>query len=160
MEGLKRLPEQNRIREENAKYVNNLLEELPGISPMKTDERETKKAYFNFSFRYNKETFKNVPVQKFRDALTKELGIDAEPSYESLNKCSLYVPLTKPARHNLNIEHWQYLNPSRFELPVCEKIYNEESICLHHKVLMGGKDDMDMLVYAIKKLYENANELI
>ena len=160
VEGLKRLPEQNRIREENAKYVNNLLEELPGISPMKTDERETKKAYFNFSFRYNKETFKNVPVQKFRNALTKELGIDAEPSYESLNKCSLYVPLTKPARYNLNIEHWQNLNPSRFELPVCDKIYNEESICLHHKVLMGGKDDMDMLVYAIKKLYDNANELI
>ena len=88
------------------------------------------------------------------------MGIDVEPSYEPLNKCSLYVPLTKPARHNLNTEHWKNLDPSRFELPVCEKIFKEESICLHHKVLMGGKDDMDMLIEAIKKIYDNTDELL
>jgi L-glutamine:2-deoxy-scyllo-inosose/3-amino-2,3-dideoxy-scyllo-inosose aminotransferase len=51
IESLKRLPEQNQIRDENAKYVNSLLAELPGILPMRGDQRETKGAYYNFSFR-------------------------------------------------------------------------------------------------------------
>ena len=41
IEGLKRLPEQNRLREENAIYLNSLLKEIPGIKPMRRDKRET-----------------------------------------------------------------------------------------------------------------------
>ena len=30
---------------------------------------------------------------------------------------------------------------------------------MHHKVLMGTKTDMDMIVNAIKKIYDSADEL-
>ena len=160
VEGLKRLPEQNKIRDENGIYINSLLKDIPGIIPMRRDERETKEAYFNFSFRYIKEEFKNLPVDKFREALSAELGISAEPSYEPLNNAALYVPHTKPARHKLNEKYWDNIDPARFSLPVCERIYNEESVCLHHKVLMGTKEDMDIIVEAIKKIYDNVDELI
>ena len=159
VEGLKRLPEQNRRRDENAIYLNSKLAELPGVQPMKRDERETLEAYFNFSFRYNADEFKGLPVDKFRKALEKELGTEVEPSYEPLNNCALYVPLTKPARHKLSDEYWEAINPARFNLPVCEKVYNEQSVCMHHSVLMGGKEDMDIIVEAIKKIYDNADEL-
>ncbi len=160
IEGLKRLPEQNKIREENGEYINARLAEIPGVAPMKRDPRETKKAYFNFSFRYLKDEFKGLPVEKFREALDAELGIQAEPSYEPLNNCSLYVPLTKPSRHRITEEYWKAIDPSRFDLPVCEKIYNEGSVCMHHKVLMGTKEDMDIIIDAIKKIYDNAEELM
>ncbi len=160
LEGLKRLPGQNKIREENGDYINSLISEMPGIKPMKRDARETKKAYFNFAFRYHKENFKNLPIEKFREALEAEIGISVEPSYEPLNKCSLYVPLTKPSRYKLNEEYWNDINPARFKLPICERIYNEESICLHHKVLMGTKNDMDIIIKAIKKIYDSAEELL
>ena len=160
LEGLKRLPGQNKIREENGDYINSLISEMPGIKPMKRDARETKKAYFNFAFQYHKEDFKNLPVEKFREALEAEIGISVEPSYEPLNKCSLYVPLTKPSRYKLNEEYWNDINPARFKLPICERIYNEESICLHHKVLMGTKNDMDIIIKAIKKIYDSAEELL
>jgi len=159
VEGLKRLPAQNDVRDENGIYINSLLKDIPGIKPMRRDERETKEAYFNFAFRYNKDEFKGLPVQKFREALEAELGISVDGSYEPLNNASLYVPLTKPSRHKLNDEYWKNIDPSRFTLPVCEKIYNEESVCMHHKVLMGTKDDMDLIISAIKKIYENADEL-
>ncbi len=159
VEGLKRLPEQNRVRDENAIYLNERLRELPGVQPMKRDERETLEAYFNFSFRYNADEFKGLPVDKFRKALEKELGAEIEPSYEPLNNCALYVPLTKPSRHKLSDEYWEAINPARFSLPVCEKVYNEQSVCMHHSVLMGGKEDMDIVVDAIKKIYDNADEL-
>ncbi len=160
VEGLKRLPEQNQIRDENGIYINSLLKNIPGITPMRRDERETKEAYFNFSFRYKKEAFNNLPVEKFRKALSAELGISVEPSYEPLNKASLYVPHTKPARHKLNDQYWKDINPTRFSLPVCERIYKEESVCFHHKILMGTKEDMEIIVNAIKKIYDNVDELL
>jgi L-glutamine:2-deoxy-scyllo-inosose/3-amino-2,3-dideoxy-scyllo-inosose aminotransferase len=160
IEGLKRLPMQNQVRDENGIYLNSLLAGIAGVIPMKRDERETKEAYFNFSFRYSKDKFKGLQVSKFREALTAELGIQVSPSYEPLNKCSLYVPLTKPARHRLNESYWKEIDPSRFNLPVCDRIYHEESVCMHHKILMGTRTDMEMIVAAITKIYDHAETLL
>jgi len=159
IEGLKRLPEQNSIRDNNGIYVNSLLSDLPGVRPMRRDKRETKEAYFNFAFRYIKDEFKGIPVEKFRKALESEIGIGVEGSYEPLNHCSLYVPLTKPSRYKLNDTQWKAIDPSRFDLPVCKKIHEEESICIHHKILLGSNVDMDLIAAAIKKIYDNAAEL-
>jgi L-glutamine:2-deoxy-scyllo-inosose/3-amino-2,3-dideoxy-scyllo-inosose aminotransferase len=159
IESLKRLPEQNQIRYENAKYVNSLLAELPGIQPMRGDQRETMGAYYNFSFRYKKDEFKGLDVSKFREALGKELGCPVEPSYEPLNACALYAPHTKPWRHKLSEKHWKEINPAGFNLPVCHRIYEEESVCFHHSILMGTKADMDLIIKAIEKIYDNVQEL-
>ena len=159
MEGLKRLPAQNQVRDENALYVNSLLAQLPGIQPMRRDERETLCAYYIFSFRYDQNEFKELPVAKFRPALAKELGCTVEPSNEPLGACPLYTPHTKPSRHKLSDSHWQQIDPARFDLPVCRRIYEEESVCFHHSVLMGSKDDMDLMVNAIQKIYDHAEEL-
>jgi len=159
VEGLKRLPSQNKVRDENGIYLSSLLESIPGVMSMRRDIRETKEAYFNFAFRYNQAEFKGLPVQKFRAALTAELGIEVAASYIPLNKCSLYVPHTKPARHKLSEEYWAAINPERFELPVCDKIHYEGSACIHHKILMGTKADMDLVAAAIRKVYDNADNL-
>jgi L-glutamine:2-deoxy-scyllo-inosose/3-amino-2,3-dideoxy-scyllo-inosose aminotransferase len=159
VEGLKRLPGQNLIRDENAVYLNSVIRKIPGIVPIRRDKRETREAYYNFSFRYIKDEFRGLPVKKFRAALSAELGIEVASSYIPLNKCSLYVPLTKPSRHKLNDEYWKAIDPSRFDLPVCEKIHNEESACIHHKILMGSKADMDLIADAIRKTYDNAGSL-
>jgi L-glutamine:2-deoxy-scyllo-inosose/3-amino-2,3-dideoxy-scyllo-inosose aminotransferase len=158
IEGLKRLPEQNKVRDENGAYLNSLFLDIPGVTPLKRDKRETKKAYFNFAFRYNKDEFKGLSIDKFRSALEAEIGIGVDSSYEPLNNCSLYVPHTKPARHKLNDAYWKAIDPSQFSLPVSEKIHKEESVCIHHKVLMGTKADMDMIATAIKKIYTNIDE--
>jgi L-glutamine:2-deoxy-scyllo-inosose/3-amino-2,3-dideoxy-scyllo-inosose aminotransferase len=159
IEGLKRMPEQNRVRDENGIYMNSLLADMPEVRPVRRDKRETKEAYFNFAFRYNRSEFKDLPVKKFRAALTAEIGIEVAPSYIPLNKCSLYVPLTKPTRHKLNDQYWHDIDPARFELPLCDRIHFEESVCIHHKILMGSKSDMDQIASAIKKVYDNAEAL-
>jgi L-glutamine:2-deoxy-scyllo-inosose/3-amino-2,3-dideoxy-scyllo-inosose aminotransferase len=159
IEGLKRLPDQNRTRDENAVYLNSLLSAIPGVYPVRRDKRETKEAYFNFAFRYARSEFKGLPAKEFRAALTAELGIEVTASYIPLNKCSLYVPLTKPASHKLNDEYWTAIDPSRFDLPVCNRIHLEGSACIHHKILMGTKDDMDLIALAVRKVYDHAEEL-
>jgi len=160
IEGLKRLPGQNATRDENGAYLNELLKEIPGVTPLKRDDRETKKAYFNFAFRYDKNKFKGLSIKKFRSALEAELCIVVDACYEPLNNCPLYVPHTKPARHKLNAAYWEAIDPTRFRLPVCERIFEEESVCLHHKILMGTRADMDLIATAIKKIYTNAEELL
>ncbi len=160
IEGLKRLPEQNSIRDRNGLYMNSLLEDLSGVSPMRRDKRETKEAYFNFAFRYNKEDFNGLPVGKFRKALESELGIGVDSSYEPLNMCSLYVPLTKPSRYKINDKHWAAIDPSRFSLPISERIFKEESVCVHNKILLGSQADMDLIAEAIRKIYDNVIELL
>ncbi len=143
-----------------ASTLNSLIEKLPGVHPMKRDAKETKEAYFNFAFRYNKNEFKGLPIAKFREALTAEIGISVTASYEPLNKCSLYVPHTKPSKHKLNDEYWAAIDPKRFDLPVCDRIYFEESVCIHHKILLGTKADMEMIASAIQKIYDNAEALL
>ena len=160
LEGLKKLPQQNKLREENAAYLNTLLAQLPGILPMRSDEREAQKAYYNFSLRYDKNEFEDLPTEKFREALGKELGCTVEPSYEPLNNCALYKPQTKPSRYKIDERHWQEIDPTRFSLPVCEKIFHEQSVCFHHSVLMGDKNDLEMIADAINKIYKYTEELL
>ncbi|MHC4167868.1 MAG: DegT/DnrJ/EryC1/StrS family aminotransferase [Planctomycetota bacterium] len=160
IESLRRLPEQNALRDENAVYLNSLLAQLPGISPIRRDKRETAGAYYNFSFRYHADEFKGLDVSKFREAMAAELGCDVEASYEPLDACALYTPHTKPRRHKLTDEHWRQIDPARFSLPVCHRIHSAESVCFHHTILMGTKADVDLLAEAIEKIRDNAEELL
>jgi L-glutamine:2-deoxy-scyllo-inosose/3-amino-2,3-dideoxy-scyllo-inosose aminotransferase len=158
LEGLKRLPEQNRRRAENAQYLNARLTEIPGVTPIREDPRETERAYFNFAFRYFKEEFGGLSVQRFRKALAAELGIEVESSYEPLNNCPLYRPQTKK-RYHLSDEYWQEIDPTRFDLPVSKRIFEEESINIHHILLMGSKPDMDQVVEGIEKIRASSSAL-
>jgi L-glutamine:2-deoxy-scyllo-inosose/3-amino-2,3-dideoxy-scyllo-inosose aminotransferase len=159
LEQLARLPEQNTVRDANAIYFNEQLSKLPGVLPMRRDERETAEAYFNFAFRYQQAEFKDLPAQTFREALGAELGCTVEASYEPLNACPLYTPHTKPRRHKITDAYFAQLDPTRFELPVCERIYRDESVCLHHNVLMGTRADMDLMLEAIGKIYDHVDAL-
>ncbi|MBN1509849.1 MAG: DegT/DnrJ/EryC1/StrS family aminotransferase [Sedimentisphaerales bacterium] len=158
-ESLRRLPRDNRVREKNAAYFNSQLSYLPGVQPMRRDDRETAQAFYNFSFRYNREQFRGIPVTRFREALAAEIGRGVEASYQPLNACSLYAPHTKPWRYKLAERHWKRIDPSRFRLPVCDRVHGEQSVCMHFTTLMGTKADMDVILEAIQKAYDNADEL-
>ncbi len=159
LEALRRLPGHNKVRDKNAQYFNAQLPQIPGVLPMRRDMRETAEAYYNFSFRYRQEQFKGLPVVRFREALSAELGCRVEASYEPLNACSLYAPHTKPWRYKLTPKHWKQIDPRRFKLPVCHRIHDQESVCFHHTVLMGTKADMDLILEAIRKVYDHAEDL-
>jgi L-glutamine:2-deoxy-scyllo-inosose/3-amino-2,3-dideoxy-scyllo-inosose aminotransferase len=159
LEGLRRLPEQNANRDENGIYLNQILESLPGVMPMYRDPRETRESYFNFAFRYDQNRFHQLPVSRFREALEAELGIPVDSCYSPLNQCPLYQPYTKPARYRLNEAHWSKINPQSVSLLNCEKIHHQQAVCMHHKVLMGTKGDMDLIGTAIEKIYHNSGQL-
>lgn len=154
---LKRLPEQTRLRDENYKYLITLLKEIPGITAQKRDSRVDLQAYFNFGFTYDKEAFSGLSLEKFRWAMMGELGCVVDDCYQPLNNCTLYRPHTKKC-YRINDEHFKAIDPSRFSLPVCEKLFYETAVTFHHKILMGKKADMDDIAYAIRKIQASADE--
>lgn len=154
-----RLPQQIEQRDENAKYLRKRLENIQGIKMMRREEGTNVQSYFNFAFRYDSEAFDGLPVQKFREAVTAELDFPLTPCYQPLNACEIYSPLTKK-RHRISDEYVSSINPERFILPAATKAYREESVCLHHKVLMGSKEDMDKITEAIVKVREHVGEMM
>jgi len=156
---LQRLDKQLKKKDKNAIYLNEKFKEINGIIPMRRDNETQLQAYFNFAFRYEKKYFNNLHVSKFRKALSAELGLDIEPCYEPLNNCQFYRPLTKK-RYNINPEYFKKIDPSRFSLPVCENTYKNESITVHHSVLLAENEDMNDILDAIVKIKENVDELL
>ena len=153
-----RFPEQLEKRDHNAQYLNQQLNSIDGIKPMLRREGTDLQSYFNYAFRYNKQFFKERDVQLFRKALGAELGIEFGASYEPLNNCTLYRPLTKK-RHNINEKYFSLLDPSRFNLPVSKRIFEDESVTVHHSFLLNSKENCEKIVGAVLKIKENIDEL-
>jgi dTDP-4-amino-4,6-dideoxygalactose transaminase len=155
---LEKLPGQIRAREENALYLRSLLESVKGVKNTRRQDGTELQAYFNFAFRYDKDAFGGLSVQKFREALSAELNFPFTASYQPLTNCDLYRPLTKK-RHKIGEEFHASIDPSRFSAPVAERVFLETSVCAHHAFLLGTRSDMEDVAEAIEKIRANVGEI-
>ena len=158
--GLERLPKQVETRDRNALYLNSLIEQIPGVMPMRRRKQITRASYFNYAFRLDLPKLKGLTNENFCRALNAELRVPEgfEPPYEPLNNCGLYKPHTKP-RHKIDREYWRAINPSCYKLPVCKRATEKTGVCVHHMAIMGPKKDMDDIGAAVAKVVENAEAL-
>ncbi|NLP48878.1 MAG: DegT/DnrJ/EryC1/StrS family aminotransferase [Clostridiales bacterium] len=148
-----RLDQHIETREDNAAHLTKRLKELPFIETFKEDERVTRNAYHLFLFKYKKAANKDIPKQKFVEALQAE-GIPLAPGYVPLYRQAM---LTSPqAKRVLNADAPSYPD---LHLPVVERIGDEEGMWLVHNILLGNHKDMDDIADAMIKVYENADEL-
>ncbi len=159
LEQFKRFTEQVRIRDRNAAYLNRELTLIEGIKPMLRRTGTTVQSYYQFAFRYDRKYFRNVSAALFRKALASEIAFEFDSPYKPLNDWGLYRPLTKK-RHYLNKEYMKLIDPSRFRLPVCSKVYYESGITAHHSLLLGTKEQCSLVIEAVKKIKKNSNELL
>jgi L-glutamine:2-deoxy-scyllo-inosose/3-amino-2,3-dideoxy-scyllo-inosose aminotransferase len=146
-------------KDENAQYLSALVSEIAGITPFLRREQITRQAYYAFGFRYDAEAFGGVPVQRFREALSAEIGLGVSGTYEPLNDSPLYRPHTKK-RYRISDAHWKAIDPRRFRLPVAERAYREESVLMAHPALLGTRKDMERIRDAVVKIGENPDELM
>jgi L-glutamine:2-deoxy-scyllo-inosose/3-amino-2,3-dideoxy-scyllo-inosose aminotransferase len=155
---MEEMEENVNLRDANAQYLNRKLAAIPGIAPMKRYPQITRQSYYSFSFRYDSTAWDGIPGKAVRKALGAEVGLGVGSTYEPLNRCSLYRPHTK-RRHHLSEKYWQAIDPTRFDLPVCQRAFEDEAIVIWHGFLRGEHADMDQIAAAVEKLYENREEL-
>lgn len=157
--GLERLNSQVKLRDANAMKLNALLDEIPGIIPMRRRPQITQQSYFNFAFQLDTKTL-GINNHQFCLAMNAELNLPEvfEPPYEPLNNCGLYKPLTK-ARHNLNKAYCKEIDPKRFRTPVATNANENCGVVAHHQILLNKNKEIELIVDAVKKIVDNLDEL-
>jgi L-glutamine:2-deoxy-scyllo-inosose/3-amino-2,3-dideoxy-scyllo-inosose aminotransferase len=155
---LERLPSHLERREACGKRLNELLEEAPGVRPLKRHQAVTRQSYYCYGFRFLPEEWDGVTRDRFCEALSAETGLGFWSGYEPLNDSPLYQPHTK-RRHRIDDPYWERIAASRFELPVAEQQAYRERVVTPHQTLLLDPGDMDKIGEAIAKIHKQRDEL-
>ncbi|PYV04897.1 MAG: hypothetical protein DMG10_06505 [Acidobacteria bacterium] len=152
---LGRLPEQTERRLKNARLLAQKLEGITGIRPLSWDARITRPAIYHYLLRYDPSGFGGTHRDVFLRSLRAE-GIPAEGAfYEPVYR----APLWDFRRENFAVFAGSQVDYSKVRCPVAEKAAYEESVWLHHSLLLGDANDVRDIAEAIAKIQASAGEL-
>jgi dTDP-4-amino-4,6-dideoxygalactose transaminase len=144
---LKRLDEQTRRRDENGKYLNELLSKIDGVEPLARGVGETRHTYHLYIFRYDKSKFNGLPKRVFAERLAKE-GVPASMGYP--------IPLyQQPVFKNKNFLCYAIppdVDYANVHCPVAETACYEEAVWILQHAMLGTREDMESFAKAIKKI--------
>jgi dTDP-4-amino-4,6-dideoxygalactose transaminase len=144
---LKRLPDQTRLRNENGLYLNSLLENIEGITPLTRGHGETLHTYHLYIFRYDSSKFNNLPKADFAAMLAAE-GVPSFMGYpEPLYKQPLFQK-----RNFFCYAIPESADYTRVCCPVAEKACHKEAVWILQHAMLGTRADMDNFAEAILKI--------
>jgi dTDP-4-amino-4,6-dideoxygalactose transaminase len=150
-----RLEENARLREENARRLDRLLAEIPGVSAVRIHEGCTRVAYHMYMMRYDPEAFGGMPRARFLEALRAE-GVPASGGYDTLNEhpflentlnSRTFRAIYSPAE----IASWKERNRCPVNDQVCR-----EALWLSQPLLLGTAADTEDIALAIRKIQRHA----
>jgi L-glutamine:scyllo-inosose aminotransferase len=151
---LEKLPAQNAHRAERAGRLGQALDGIDGLALVEPDPRQTSPAIYHYVFRYDATSFDDAPRDRFVAALEAE-GIPCDGLfYEPVYRSSLFA--VAPGDFQALGGHLPW---AEARCPVTERAAYEESVWLHHHVLLGSERDVDDIVEAIGKIRDNLDEL-
>lgn len=155
---MKRIEKDAEVRLENARYLDERLNQIPGIHTYQLVAGNNRSAYHMYPFRFVSEEFDGVSRDKFMQALRAE-GIPCSVGYgkqnydgiieEALNSRG-YQRLFSKQR----LKQWRETN----YLPGNDQLA-EQAITFYQSMLLGSKADMDDIVDASLKIYERRDSL-
>ncbi len=148
---LERLPEHLALREANAALLDEMLDEIPGITPRQRPPQVTSSALHLYMFNYQDTAFGGMPRAGFLKALQAE-GIPCSPGYQPLYRASGYRRL-QAERAGL-LQRWEEPQgelPMQEPCPACEKAC-EETVWLYQWQLLADRQAMEDIATAIRKI--------
>ncbi len=150
-----------KTRNENAAYLTEKLKDCPGLVPQKLYKGTESGSFYLYTMGYRKEHFNNIDRSVFLKAAKAEginlspyisNGLHKEPWVDHIIGLDVYKKMYSESRLKRYKEEMQ--------CPVCDKICDEEMVMLWASgPLLGTKDDMDDIINAIMKIYENKDQL-
>lgn len=149
---LDKLPDELRLRSENAAYLESSIAGNPILLPMDSDSRIQVNAYHVHLMRVNFEALKEYDLTRndFINAVNAE-GFPLSPGYRPLYS----FPCTASPEVKRSIGREIDLTP----LPVCERAGYLEGTWIYHSTLLGTRHDMEDISNAITKVCENIEDL-
>jgi dTDP-4-amino-4,6-dideoxygalactose transaminase len=151
---LKRFPAENRVRNDNALFLNEALRQIPGVTPQFRDPRTTSQGYYCYVVRLDATAF-GASREAVRKALEAE-GIPMTMSYptvhglDAFNDAESFAPRLRDRSRLPDV--------AALDLPRA-RAAAEETLWFRHQILMGSRDDAACLIEALDKIQRNLGEL-
>lgn len=145
-----RAEEQLVTRERNAALLSDLLGRIPGIRPLRRDDRVTHHAYHLYIFRYDASAFGGRSRADFFKALAAE-GISSSYGYNPLYKMNAIIDASQ-AIGQMTGTPVVSVETNTERCPVTERVCAEESCWLSQNTLIGPEQDMHDIANAVAKI--------
>ena len=148
------------LRNKNAAYLTSKLKDFPGLVPQKLYEGTESGSFYLYTMSYKKEYFNNAPRDKFLKALAAEgikmngyikAGLHKSPWVDHILNLNVYKKMYSPARLK------QYLE--QLACPNCDQVCQDMVMLWASGPLLGNQADMDDIINAIMKVYDNRDKL-
>src|SRR5690606_36464920 len=149
------------VRNENANYLRAQLKDFKGLVPQKFYPGTESASYYNFAFSFHKEHFNGASRAQFLKATAAEgmpftsyirNGLHRDPWTETILSKIEYKSMYSAQRLK------QYREQLR--LPNCDRITDETLVAFWGSgTLLGTRQEMDKIIQAIMKVYENRDKL-
>lgn len=156
--GLARLEDEVARRDANGRYLNERLGQIPGIRPLPRGHGETRHAYHLYLYRYDPEAFDGLPLARFAEAVRAE-GVFTTPGYDKPLYRQPWLAEGRFGPYTGGRAGDRIPDYRQVSCPVCERACRETG-WLRQQDLLGTREDMDDIVRAFEKVWENRHELL
>lgn len=165
-EQFKRFKEQDPLRQENGRYVEQSLARIPGLTPRKRYSDNTRITYVQFEMDYDRAQFKNVPAARFAEALRAE----NIPMRGGPRRYTGGCHKEKMLQEHLNSSAFQAaFSRARLDryrqslhLPIMDSGHpkKREMLSMDSKIpFLGSRKEMDEIIEAVRKVTRNLDKL-
>ena len=154
-----RLDEQIETRERNFTYLAEGLKEIDGVEPLTRDPRVTRWSIYYWNFKFKQDEFDGISRDKFLRAVNAEgapigVGAHGRPIYQNALFQAMSSDNTWPIKcPSCEIDY------TKVHCPEAERIYQTEALNIPQPNFLGGTEDMDLILEAIRKVRANTDEL-
>ncbi len=139
-----RMEDQAVRRDDNGRYLTQLLSGIPGVVPLTIDPRVTRHAWHLFSFWFDPDAFGGKSLHELLAALQAE-GIPCDQSYPPLYKEALFAGGASGCCGRCDF------NYRTVHCPVSEDAH-QRVVRMHQPMLLGSRSDMDHIAQAVAKI--------
>jgi len=150
---LKRLEKQTAIRHANGTYLNELLSQIDGITPLTRGLGETVHSYHIYIFKYDKAKFNGLSKVEFAKMLAAE-GVPCFMGYpEPLYKQPLFQK-----KNFMCYAIPETVDYSKVQCPVTEKACYHEAVWIMQQAMLGSRKDIELFASAIVKIKSSTKQ--
>jgi dTDP-4-amino-4,6-dideoxygalactose transaminase len=153
---LTRLDEQTCRRHQNARLLDKLLSQIPGITPQALDPRCTRNGHYAYIFHVNTKEFAGASVERLIEAMNAE-GIPNQASYPPVHALDVF----QNGEYRKRLCGSQAAEPHAFLQARYPHTHRAayETIWIPQPALLGNGEDMHEIATAWAKIQKFAKEL-
>ena len=147
---LEKFPEQHELRNKNALYFGNKLNEIDGIRVMKLTPGTEECGYYIYPFVFDSSHFSGMTKKDFQKKLNKN-GIPTDDCYPPLHRLDCFKNIVLKKGIDYTNANWGGEKSNDNNFPVVSDIYSR-SVELPHNILLVSKSKLDWIVDYIMSL--------